>query len=64
MAEKDILEKVLLSCEDVFADCWNALVCGGRQVLDGTKQLPAPTQSLNRREKELNSQISDLSLCR
>ena len=44
-ALKDILEKVLLSCEDVFADCWNALVCGGRQVLDGTKLLPAPTES-------------------
>ncbi len=64
MAEKDILEKVLLSCEDVFADCWNALVCGGRQVLDGTKLLPAPTESFYRREKELHSQFSDVSFCR
>ena len=33
MGEKDILEKVLMSYADVFADCENALAYGGRQVL-------------------------------
>ena len=30
MAEKDILEKILMSHADVFADCVNALDYGGR----------------------------------
>ena len=33
MAEKDITEKVLMSHTDVFADCVNALVYGGRRRL-------------------------------
>ena len=30
MAEKDISEKILLSHADVFADCENALIYGGK----------------------------------
>lgn len=37
MAEKDILEKVLMSHADVFADCINALMYEGRKKL---KKLP------------------------
>lgn len=33
MAEKDILEKILMSYADVFADCENALTYGGRKRL-------------------------------
>lgn len=39
MAEKDILEKVLLSCKDVFADCWNVLACEGRQIFSAKAAL-------------------------
>ncbi len=39
MAEKDILEKVLLSHADVFADCVNTLAYEGRcRILE--KDLP------------------------
>ncbi len=38
-AEKDILEKVLLSCKDVFADCWNVLACEGRQIFSAKAAL-------------------------
>lgn len=64
MADKDILEKVLLSWGDVFADCWNTLACGGRQVLDGAGLLPAPTESFYRRGYKLHSQFSDVSFFR
>lgn len=45
MAEKDILEKILLSYADVFADCENSLVYKGKRVLKPEELLPAPTES-------------------
>ena len=46
MAEKDILEKSLLSYEDVFTDCINTLVYDGRRRLEEGRTQPAPTESL------------------
>ena len=48
MAEKDILEKVLMAHSDVFADCENALVYGGRKRLSAEEICPAPTESFYR----------------
>ena len=31
--EKDIGERTLLECADVFADIWNVLVFGGERVI-------------------------------
>ena len=45
MAEKDIMEKILLSYEDVFADCGNVLMYGGAQRLKAEEMQPAPTES-------------------
>ena len=45
MAEKDILEKVLLSHADVFADCVNTLAYEGNGRLAETDLQPAPTES-------------------
>lgn len=45
MAEKDITEKILMSYADVFADCINTLVYGGRQRLKAENTEPAPTES-------------------
>ena len=41
MAEKDILEKSLLSYEDVFTDCINTLVYDGRRRLEEGRTQPA-----------------------
>ena len=43
MAEKDIAEKILLSYADVFLDCENVLMYGGRQKLKANEMQPAPT---------------------
>lgn len=45
MGEKDILEKVLMSHADVFADCVNALVYEGNEKLATADLQPAPTES-------------------
>lgn len=45
MAEKDILEKVLLSHADVFADCVNTLAYEGNGRLAEADLQPAPTES-------------------
>ncbi len=45
MAEKDIAEKILLSYADVFLDCENVLMYGGRQKLKANEMQPAPTES-------------------
>lgn len=45
MAEKDITEKILISCADVFADCINALVFEGEQKLEPGDLQHAPTES-------------------
>ena len=45
MAEKDIMEKILLSYADVFADCGNVLMYGGEHRLKAEEMQPAPTES-------------------
>ena len=45
MAEKDITEKILMSYEDVFADCVNALAYEGRQRLIAEELQAAPTRA-------------------
>ena len=59
MAEKDILEKVLLSHADVFADCVNALAYGGRARLKAEDMRPAPTESFFRGRKRMHNQFCD-----
>ena len=61
MGEKDILEKVLMSYADVFADCENALAYGGRRRLEAEKMHPAPTESFYRGKEKLHNQFSDVS---
>lgn len=46
--QKDITEKCLESCNDVFADIYNALVFGGRTVLDPEQLISLPTESFTR----------------
>ena len=62
MAEKDITEKVLMSHTDVFADCVNALVYGGR--LRAEDMQPAPTESFYRKKERMHNQFSDKSFFR
>ena len=45
MAEKDIMEKILLSYADVFADCENVLMYDGEQRLKAEEMQPASTES-------------------
>ena len=61
MAEKDILEKVLLSQADVFADCVNALAYGGSRRFRAENMCPAPTESFYRGMKRMHNQFCDLS---
>lgn len=61
MGEKDILEKVLLSYADVFADCENALAYGGRKRLKAEEMCPAPTESFYKSKEKVHNQFSDVS---
>lgn len=61
MAEKDILEKVLMSHADVFADCINALMYEGRKKLKKENLRPAPTESFYRGKRRLRNQFCDKS---
>ena len=61
MAEKDILEKILMSYADVFADCENALAYGGRKRLKAEDMYPAPTESFYWGKEKMHSQFSDVS---
>ncbi|HBA47855.1 MAG TPA: hypothetical protein DCZ91_08665 [Lachnospiraceae bacterium] len=61
MAEKDILEKVLMAHSDVFADCENALAYGGRRRLKAEDIFPAPTESFYRGKGGIHSQFEDVS---
>lgn len=60
MTEKDILEKILLSYADVFADCENALLYGGSQVLRAADLRPAPTESFYRGGGDIHNQFCDV----
>ena len=64
MAEKDITEKVLMSHTDVFADCVNALVYGGRRRQRAEDMQPAPTESFYRKKERMHNQFSDKSFFR
>lgn len=61
MAEKDILEKVLLAYSDVFADRENTLVYKGRKRLKAEDICPAPTESFYRGKDEVHNQFEDVS---
>lgn len=60
MALKDILEKVLIAHSDVFADCENAFVYGGRKRLKAEDLHPAPTESFYRKEGTIHNQFNDV----
>lgn len=61
MAEKDITEKLLISCADVFADCINALVFGGVQRLEPANMQHAPTESFYQGKERKHNQLCDIS---
>lgn len=61
MAEKDILEKILMSCEDVFADCINVLMYGGRNRLKPEEMYSAPTESFYQGRERMHNQFCDVS---
>lgn len=61
MTEKDILEKVLMAHGDVFADCENAFVYGGRKRLKAEDICPAPTESFYRGKCKVHNQFEDVS---
>ena len=64
MAEKDITEKILMSYEDVFADCVNALAYEGRQRLAAEELQAAPTESFYRGKGKTRNQFCDKSFYR
>lgn len=47
--QKDITEKRLEDCNDVFADIYNGLVFEGKKVLDPELLVPLPTESFTRK---------------
>lgn len=61
MAEKDILEKVLMSYADVFADCINVLMYSGKRRFKPEDIQPAPTESFYRGRKRIHNQFCDIS---
>lgn len=61
MAEKDILEKVLLSYADVFADCGNVLIYGGEERLRAEELQQAPTESFYEGKDRMKNQFCDIS---
>lgn len=61
MAQKDILEKILLSHADVFADCENTFAYKGEQRLRAEDMHPAPTESFYRGRDGMHNQFSDVS---
>ncbi|WP_300660405.1 hypothetical protein [uncultured Acetatifactor sp.] len=64
MAEKDILEKVLMSYADVFADCVNTLAYRGTQRLSEESLQPAPTESFYQGKERMRNQFCDKSFYR
>ena len=62
MGEKDLAQKNLEFFPDVFADCVNALLYKGEQVLQEEKLLPAPTETAYPDEENvLHNQFQDIS---
>ena len=61
MGEKDITEKALISCNDVFADIVNNLVFGGKKLVDETELEQAPDRGVYRGDtgfRELERDVS------
>ena len=61
MGEKDITEKALISCNDVFADIVNNLVFGGKKLVDETELGQAPDRGVYRGDtgfRELERDVS------
>lgn len=61
MPEKDITEKLLISCADVFADCINVLAYGGEQRLEPGDLQHAPTESFYQGRERKHNQLCDKS---
>ena len=62
MGQKDLTQKTLESYPDVFADCVNALLYGGRCRLQAENLLPAPTESTYPDSADiLHNQFQDIS---
>lgn len=61
MAEKDILEKILMSYADVFADLENVFTYGGKQKLRAENLQPAPTESFYKGKSRMHQQFCDES---
>lgn len=61
MAEKDVAEKVLMRHADVFADCENVLVYGGKRRIRADALQLAPTESFYQGKEGLHNQFCDVS---
>ena len=59
--EKDIGERTLLECADVFADIWNVLVFGGERVIRAEDLHNGPERSQVKLEGKLHDQMRDVS---
>ena len=61
MAEKDAVEKTLLSYNDVFADIVNAVIFGGEQVVKESDLSDAQTESMYKVFENIKSQSRDVA---
>lgn len=61
MAEKDIAEKTLEACNDVFADIVNVLLFDGKQVVKEDELEAAATTSTFKADKKLHQQERDVA---
>lgn len=61
MGNKDILEKILMSYADVFADCVNVFLYKGELRLQERDLQPAPTESFYQGKGRKRSQFTDRS---
>lgn len=61
MNEKDIAEKALMACNDVFADVINVIVFGGKRVVEEASLSDATTNSMYKVDKDLHEQNRDVA---
>ena len=61
MGAKDIAERALVGRDDVFADAFNGLVFGGRQVVAASDLQPADTRTPYRTDARLRDQDRDVA---
>ena len=63
MGQKDLSQKELLLCPDVFADLVNGLLYKGNMILRQEELHPAPTETIYRAgRKKLKNQIQDVGM--